>query len=128
MAQQVRRDDVRWVPTGGDTYARVAADLLVPLPALGLSDWEGYAVSVFVDAGQVFFIDGQTTVSSMLEPDAPMVRVGTGVGLRVATPVGPLQADLAFNPQAIRQGPDGLLRGEWEEPVARLHLSLGTLF
>jgi len=128
VSQQIRSDDVRWVPTGGDTYARATADLLIPLPVLGLADWEGYAVALFVDAGQVLFIDPQTVVSSALEPQAPLLRVGTGLGLRVATPVGPLQADLAFNPQAIAQGKDGLLRSEWEEPVARLHLSLGTLF
>lgn len=128
IEQQVRTDDARWVPTGGDTYGRVTGDLIIPLPALGLVDWEGYAVSAFVDAGQVLFVDGRSEVTSSTLSDAPLLRVGTGVGLRVTTPVGPLQADLAFNPQAMLQGREGTLRARWEEPLARLHLSLGTLF
>jgi len=131
--------DTRWVPTGGDTFFRATADLLVPLPALGLTDWEGYDLALFADVGQAWF-GSATPVSSRSVPEAPRVRLGTGVGLRVVTPVGPLQADLAVNPEAAAAGirqlqgplPDGsraaLLREQWEEPPVRVHLSLGSLF
>lgn len=117
----------RWVSTGGDTYGKASIDLLIPLPVLGLTAWDGYELALFTDAGQVLLVDPDSVVTSS-SLDAPVLRFGSGVGLRVLTPVGPLQADLAFNPVAIAQGPDGLLRREWEEPVARIHLSLGTLF
>lgn len=117
VANTLRTDDSRWVPTGGDTFARATADLLIPLPVLGLADWEGYDLAVFIDIGQTWF-----SIPSAATPprgDAPWIRGAGGVGLRVLTPVGPLQTDLAFNPQPQR---------EWYEPIARLHLSLGTLF
>ncbi len=117
IADTLRLDDSRFVPTGGDTFARITADLLVPLPALGLTDWEGYDLALFVDVGQAWF--AAKTAATPPRVGEPIVRGAAGVGLRVLTPVGPLQTDLAFNPLPIRA-----LR----EPVARLHLSLGTLF
>jgi outer membrane protein assembly factor BamA len=120
-------DDSRFVATGGDTFFRASADWLVPLPVLGLSDWDGYDLSVFVDVGQVWLFD--TPQPSKLEQGPPL-RVGTGVGMRVLTPVGPLQADIALNPQAaFARGDKGFTyRQQWREPPLRLHLSLGTLF
>lgn len=117
IGETLRRDDTRFVPTGGDTFARVTADLLIPLPVLGLTDWQGYDLALFLDAGQVWF--ASTSAATPDRGDIPWIRGSAGVGLRVLTPVGPLQTDLAFNPRPMR-----ILR----EPPARLHLSLGTLF
>lgn len=128
VAWGLREDDTRWVPTGGDTYALGTADLLIPLPVLGLSEWDGYAIALFADVGQVWF--AVPTPRTGDDAMAPVVRIGTGLGLRILTPVGPLQADLAVNPQAaLATGErEKLLRESWEEPRVRLHLSLGTLF
>lgn len=117
VADTLRLDDSRWVPTGGDTFARATADLLIPLPVLGLADWEGYDLALFMDLGQTWFVLPSAVTPS--RGDAPWIRGAAGVGLRVLTPVGPLQTDLAFNPQPQRH---------LNEPIARLHLSLGTLF
>lgn len=117
ITDTLRDDDSRWVPTGGDTFARATADLLIPLPVLGLSDWEGYDLALFMDVGQAWF--ARSSSATPPRGDAPWIRASGGVGVRVLTPVGPLQLDLAFNPQPQRQ---------WLEPPARLHVSLGTLF
>ena len=52
-----------------------------------------------------------------------------GAGLQVATPVGPLAADLAINPSVItsRGAQRELLKDLWREPPVRFHLSLGAL-
>ena len=34
-----------------------------------------------------------------------MIRVTPGVGLRVATPLGPLRFDVAYNPYRLQAGP-----------------------
>ncbi|MFT7518675.1 MAG: outer membrane protein insertion porin family [Kiritimatiellia bacterium] len=119
----------RDVATGGDTYGLGSVDLLIPLPSLGLSDWDGYELALFADVGQTWFVDPNTPVNS-LDEDVPFLRWSTGVGLRVVTPVGPLQADLALNPQATfsKGARQALLRERWEEARLRMHLSLGTLF
>jgi hypothetical protein len=50
--------------------------------------------------------------------------------MRVETPVGPLQLDLALNPQAaFATGTRrNLLVNEWREPSVRAHLTLGALW
>lgn len=129
----VRDDSERWVPTGGDTSALGSFELLVPLRVLGATNWDGYALALFADVGNVWLLDPHATASSELPQwaaDVPLLRVGTGVGARAATPIGPLQLDFAFNPQAITaQGARrALLVDRWEEPSFRAHLSLGALF
>lgn len=134
VSETVRDDPTRWAATGGDVRAVGTVELLVPLPVLGLHAFEGYALSLFTDVGNVWLLDAATTpTSEQAETRAiydPVVRYGVGVGLNVATPVGPLQIDLAMNPDAaFATGPERvLLRREWEEPAFRFHLSLGTLF
>lgn len=122
-----RRD--RWIPTGGDTVVRGTAELLVPLPVLGLSGWDGYAAAVFADVGNVWHF-GNGSPSSKTAAGVPLLRYGVGIGARITTPVGPLQLDLAANPDAaLSSGARrALLVDAWEEPVLRAHLSLGTLW
>ncbi|MEZ4316498.1 MAG: BamA/TamA family outer membrane protein [Myxococcota bacterium] len=123
-----RDDRTRWIPTGGDTSAVGIVELLLPLPALGLQSWDGYAAALFADVGNVWLLgSGKATTSGL--PEAPLVRYGVGAGARVDTPVGPLQLDLAANPATLyaKEATRTLLEA-WEEPTLRFHLSLGTLW
>ncbi len=130
-----RENDTRWVATGGDTRVLAVAELLLPLPVLGLRAWDGYALALFGDVGNVWLLNtsARGVATSDQEPyrtlHHPAVRYGLGVGLRVGTPVGPLQIDLAANPAALaaRGEVKQLLREQWAEPTVRFHLSLGSL-
>lgn len=129
-----RDDPERWVPTGGDTRASGTAELLVPLPAIGLPNWEGYAVELFADVGNVWLVSPftqATTDQPAYRGLLPTLRVGVGTGVRVETPVGPLQVDLGVNPQAAwARDPvvRNLLELDFEEPKWRAHLTLGATF
>lgn len=126
-----RDDPDRWVPTGGDTVANGTLELIAPLGALGVAGWEGYAVTGFVDVGNVWFVDPDVQLAGADDIELLPVRIGVGLGARVDTPVGPLQVDVALNPQAAfsRAGTTArAIRDEWEEPPARVHLTLGALF
>jgi outer membrane protein assembly factor BamA len=129
----LRDDPQRWTPTGGDTSASVITELLMPLPALGLTGWDGYAAELFVDAGNVWLLNPELEDlqdDRALLSAAPFFRIGVGAGMRVETPVGPLQLDLALNPQAAFATGDRreLLVNEWREPSVRAHLTLGALW
>ena len=105
----------------------------MPLPALGLTGWDGYAAELFVDAGNVWLLDPETVERQnipTIAAIAPVVRVGVGAGLQIETPVGPLQFDLALNPQAaFAEGRrKELLVDQWREPSVRAHLTLGALW
>jgi outer membrane protein assembly factor BamA len=125
----LRDNPQRWTPTGGDTNAVGTAELLMPLPALGLSSWEGWAAELFGDVGNAWLLDPSAAPASE-NRSAPLLRVGIGGGMRIDTPIGPLQLDIALNPQAAAaQGPRKvLLIDEWREPVVRAHLTLGALW
>ncbi len=130
-----RNDPERWVPTGGDTRAVGSVELLVPLPAVGLVNWEGYALELFADVGNVWLLTSDTAATTTADPEIaalmPTLRVGTGAGMRVETPVGPLQADIGVNPQAAwarDRAVRNLLVRDFEEPTWRLHLTLGATF
>jgi outer membrane protein assembly factor BamA len=128
----LRDEPDRWTPTGGDTTASGTFELLMPLPALGFKGWEGYALDAFVDVGNVWLLQ-DARVQSDQEPYRtllPALRLGVGLGLRVDTPIGPLQVDLAANPQVWFSSPArrALLVEGWREPPGRAHLTLGALF
>lgn len=134
LGEAARLDPDRWTPTGGDTRVLGSFELIAPLPALGLRSWDGYAAAIFADVGNVWLLtDG---VDATSESDAvravfdPVLRYSIGAGVRVATPIGPLQVDLAANPEAIAATGERkiLLREQWREPLLRAHISLGTLF
>ncbi|MEZ4236126.1 MAG: BamA/TamA family outer membrane protein [Myxococcota bacterium] len=129
----LRDDPTRWTPTGGDTMASLSTELLIPLPAVGLTGWDGYAGELFADAGNVWLLDPQLEDLQGNDPllaAQPFFRLGVGVGMRIAPPVGPLQFDLALNPQAAFATGDRrtLLVNEWREPAVRAHLTLGALW
>lgn len=83
-------DSVRVAPTGGNSMASANAELRFPSPFFR----ERLRIATFVDAGTVWE-RGRTK---------PIVRVTPGVGLRIATPLGPARLDLAYNPAALLPG------------------------
>lgn len=121
----------RWVPTGGDAMDISTAELLMPFSALGATSWDGYALAAFVDVGQAWLLGAEAdsegrTVAGLV----PTWRYGVGAGVRIATPVGPLQLDVAANPQVMQSQAEQrqLLSVLWEEPPVRAHLTLGATF
>ncbi len=86
-------DSVRVVPTGGNSLAVANAELRLPSPFFK----ERLRLAAFVDAGTVWE-RGRTSVSK------PQIRITPGVGLRVATPLGPARFDVAYNPYKLPVG------------------------
>lgn len=84
---------VRTFPTGGNSIFLVNAELRFPSPL-----WPQWVrLGAFVDVGQLYE-RGNKLVS--LE----RIRVTPGVGVRVATPLGPVRLDVAYNAYARESG------------------------
>jgi outer membrane protein insertion porin family len=81
--------------TGGTRSVLTSAELTFPLPVLATEALRG---AVFVDAGQVWEARDTLAVN-------PPLRVTPGIGLRLASPVGPVRVDLAYNPYGPTPGP-----------------------
>jgi outer membrane protein insertion porin family/translocation and assembly module TamA len=84
-------EDWRPVPNGGNTM--FVANLEVRLPSPFLRNLLRYAV--FVDAGEV--CNFELTEAAAGACTLKNARVTPGVGFRVASPVGPLRVDVAYN-------------------------------
>jgi outer membrane protein insertion porin family len=129
-----------YIPLGGLARWTGSAQLEVPFPLLG---WP-HGVHVFLDAGRVWTPDGRfLPTEGPLAPDqlGKTVRLGTGIGVSLATPVGPVQLDLGYkvNPSLLdTRRPAAVARalaaGESvvsvkEEPLRRwhLHFSIGRI-
>ena len=83
-------DSVQVSATGGNTLAVGNVELRVPSPVFGTR----VRLAAFVDAG-----------GAWQRPEVdPVIRVTPGVGLRVATPLGPLRFDVAYNPYRLQAG------------------------
>ncbi|HET7790070.1 MAG TPA: BamA/TamA family outer membrane protein [Gemmatimonadales bacterium] len=85
--------DLRTSPTGGNSAFVFNAELRLPAPVL--SDRLRFAT--FVDVGQVW--ERGTELASVSG-----VRVTPGIGLRYATPLGPVRLDAAYNGYAAEPG------------------------
>jgi hypothetical protein len=70
--------------------ASANAELRFPSPFFR----ERLRIATFVDAGTVWE-RGRTD---------PIIRVTPGIGLRIATPLGPARLDLAYNPASLLPG------------------------
>jgi outer membrane protein assembly complex protein YaeT len=94
-------DSVRVAATGGNTMAVGNVELRFPSPVFK----ERMRLAAFVDVGGVWE-RGATDV---------LIRMTPGVGIRVATPLGPARFDIAYNPSRLAPGafyiaePDGTL-------------------
>ena len=87
----INPDSVQVSATGGNTLAVGNVELRVPSPVFG----SRIRLAAFVDAG-----------GAWQRPEGdPVIRVTPGVGLRVATPLGPLRLDVAYNPYRLQAGP-----------------------
>ncbi len=106
-----------WVPTGGDAMAALSVELRLPASSLGLGSLDSTSLVAFADGGWVGFLDPAVVADSDARaPDRP--RLGVGLGLRVATPIGPATFDLGVNPFPLT----------WrDEPRVVPHFALGAL-
>jgi outer membrane protein assembly complex protein YaeT len=82
------------VPTGGNTAIILNAELRFPSPILA----QRIRLGLFVDAGQVWE-RGEELVS------ISGMRVTPGAGVRIATPLGPVRIDAAYNGYPTERGP-----------------------
>jgi len=81
-------------PTGGNTALTLNAELRFPSPIFA----QRMRLGLFVDAGQVWERgDSLTTIHG--------IRITPGVGLRFATPLGPVRIDAAYNGYVTERGP-----------------------
>jgi outer membrane protein insertion porin family len=85
---------VRVAPTGGNTLVVGNVELRLPSPVLR----DRVRLAAFVDAGGVWE-RGRTLVSG-----GAAVRVTPGLGLRLATPLGPARLDVAYNGYDLPRG------------------------
>ena len=85
-------DSVRVAATGGNRLAVANIELRVPSPVLR----SRLRLAAFVDAGGVWQRGGAERTA--------LIRVTPGVGLRVATPLGPARLDIAYNPYKLQPG------------------------
>jgi outer membrane protein insertion porin family len=90
------------VTQGGNYFALWRSDLRLPLSG-------ALSVAVFADVGNLW-------VEFPSKEDL-VLRLGTGVGLRYATPVGALALDFGINP---------FFRNRNAEPVSQIHFSVGA--
>ncbi len=86
-------DQVRVVPTGGNTLALANAELRLPSPVFSRQ----LRFAAYVDAGALWE-RGRPAAA------AARVKVTPGIGLRVATPLGPARLDVAWNPYELEPG------------------------
>jgi outer membrane protein assembly factor BamA len=121
---------VRTSATGGSDLIIANAELRFPIPQLS-DDFTG---AVFVDAGRVFARGNESQVVTGL-------RITPGVGLRIASPLGPIRFDVALNPYPPdpsplyrKEGADLILVDPEFRPEdsfwsrVRLHFSVGQAF
>ena len=101
LSQPVNPDSVRIFPTGGNTLLVGNMELRIPSPIFH----ERMRLAAFVDAGTMW----ERGVTSA------RVSVTPGIGIRVATPLGPARLDVAYNARGLAAGtlyvvePDGSL-------------------
>lgn len=81
-------------PTGGNTAVILNAELRMPSPVLS----QRMRLGLFVDAGQVWERGEELFPFNGL-------RVTPGLGLRFATPLGPVRIDAAYNGYPLERGP-----------------------
>ena len=85
-------DSVRVAATGGNSLALANVEIRVPSPVFS----SRLRLAAFVDAGGVWQRQGPGPTAK--------IRVTPGIGLRVATPLGPARLDVAYNPYKLQSG------------------------
>ena len=92
QGREIRPDSVRVAATGGNSLAVANIELRVPSPILS----SRLRLAAFVDAGGVWQRGRNERTA--------VIRVTPGIGLRVATPLGPARLDVAYNPYKLQPG------------------------
>ncbi len=129
---QVTGSDTTYLPsalrvaaTGGDRVAVGNVELRFPAPLLG----DRFRLAAFVDAGALWSGTGQAGL-----------RMTPGLGIRVASPLGPIRFDVGYNGYQLERGavytntPDGnLIQIRRSDRRARdhrytIHFSIGLPF
>jgi outer membrane protein insertion porin family len=90
--RDINPDSVTVAATGGNTLAIGNVELRVPSPVFS----SRLRLALFVDAGGVWQRGGEIST--------PVIRVTPGIGLRLATPLGPARLDVAYNPYKLQSG------------------------
>lgn len=118
-------DDLRVAAAGGDRVAIGNVELRFPAPLLG----DRFRLAAFVDAGALWSGPGKAGI-----------RVTPGLGIRVASPLGPIRFDVGYNGYQLERGavytntPDGNLvlirRSDRRERDRKytIHFSIGLPF
>jgi outer membrane protein assembly factor BamA len=130
QAVQVVDSVIRTSPVGGNEVILLNAEYRLPLSASS----NRLAAAVFVDAGRVVDRTSEVARGSGL-------RITPGIGMRLASPLGPIRLDVAFNPYPTdetllykKEGSDLVLVTEAYQPTRsflgrwRLHFSVGQPF
>ena len=105
--------DLRVSPTGGSSALVANVELRVPAPVFG----SRMHLSFFVDVGQVWDTE-QGLYFSLAD-----LRLTPGVGLRFATPLGPVRVEAGYNGYAREVGP---LYFETDSSIVRVREAYST--
>ena len=89
------------IPLGGTSVIVANAEIRFPSPVFT----RNVRLAAFVDAGAV---DTSATLGFM------NLKFTPGVGIRLSTPVGPVRADIAYNPYGATPGP--LYKSDPDDP------------
>jgi outer membrane protein insertion porin family len=93
QGKEIPSDSVRVAATGGNTFVLGNIELRVPSPLFSAR----LRLAAFVDAGGVWQRQGPSS--------SRVIRVTPGIGVRLATPLGPARLDVAYNPYKLQPGP-----------------------
>lgn len=107
-------DDAQFVPTGGTALFVASAELRMPSPFMR----DRLRLVPFIDVGSLG--TGNLWDVALLD-----MKYTPGLGLRMATPVGPVRVDIAYNPHRRTNGPL-LLCPRTEEEADRRPECLGS--
>ncbi len=90
-----RERDLVILPVGGNSVLVANLEVRMPSPFIP----ERLQLAFFADAGQVW-----TRGGTGAEQSFGNLKITPGVGMRLASPVGPIRLDIGFNPYQRRQG------------------------
>jgi outer membrane protein assembly complex protein YaeT len=85
-------DSVRVAATGGNAFVLGNAEIRLPSPVFS----SRLRLATFVDAGNVWEREGSSNGGA--------IRITPGLGVRIATPLGPARLDAAYNPYKLQPG------------------------
>ena len=89
------REPSRVLPVGGNSLAAANIELRTPSPFFP----DRFQLAFFADAGQVW-----TRGGTGVEQSFGSLRITPGLGVRVASPVGPIRVDVGYNPYSREPG------------------------